>query len=209
MGQVGYAASNAFLDAFAWSRSTDPRTLTQSIDWDLWRDVGFEAESQGAHQNRRRAASGLTSRQGAEVFQHALGYGFPQVAVSQIDVRELMAASRSWETSGFRSARREEAAPSAVAVPVAASPSIVDDGAFADDVEAAIAGVWRELLGVREVAPDDNFFALGGDSLIALGLTARLHDRFRVELSPSHVYEAATVAELAGVVRGLLAPVEA
>jgi amino acid adenylation domain-containing protein len=213
MGQVGYAASNAFLDAFAWSRSADPRTLTLSIDWDLWRDVGFEAESQGAHQNRRRAASGLTSRQGAEVFQHALGYGFPQIAVSQIDVRELMAASRSWETSGFRSARREEAALSpadaAPAAPSSATTAAAADGDFADDVEAAIAAVWRELLGVREVGPQDNFFALGGDSLIALGLTARLHDRFRVELSPSHVYEAATLGELAGVVRGLLAPVEA
>ncbi len=205
MGQVGYAASNAFLDAFAWSRSADPRTLTMSIDWDLWREVGFEAESQGEYQNRRRAASGLTSRQGAEVFQHALGYGFPQLAVSQIDVRALMAASRSWETSGFRTARREEgAAPSSAGAP-AAAPAAMDE----DDVEGAIAAVWRELLGVREVAPQDNFFALGGDSLIALGLTARLHDRFRVELSPSHVYEAATLAELAGVVRGLLAPVEA
>ena len=205
MGQVGYAASNAFLDAFAWSRSADPRTLTLSIDWDLWRDVGFEAENQGEHQNRRRAASGLTSRQGAEVFQHALGYGFPQLAVSQTDLRALMAASRSWETSGFRTVRREEgAAPSSAGAPTVA-PAVTDE----DDVEGVIAAVWRELLGVREVAPQDNFFALGGDSLIALGLTARLHDRFRVELSPSHVYEAATLAELAGVVRGLLAPVEA
>jgi amino acid adenylation domain-containing protein len=200
MGQVGYAASNAFLDAFAWSRSADPRTLTVSIDWDLWREVGFEAESQGAHQNRQRAASGLTSRQGAVIFQHALGYGFPQVAVSQTDVRQLMAASRSWETSGFRAARRDEevvSTPASGATALEPSPT--------DDVEAAIAAVWRELLGVREVGPQDNFFALGGDSLIALGLTARLHDRFRVELSPSHIYEAATLAELAGVVRGLQA----
>ncbi|HEX4497933.1 MAG TPA: amino acid adenylation domain-containing protein, partial [Thermoanaerobaculia bacterium] len=199
MGQVGYAASNAFLDAFAWSRSADPRTLTMSIDWDLWREVGFEAESQGEHQNRRRAASGLTSRQGAVVFQHALGYGFPQVAVSQTDVRQLMAASRSWETSGFRAARRDEEAPIPPAAPATTETSPTDD------VEAAIAAVWRELLGVREVGPQDNFFALGGDSLIALGLTARLHDRFRVALSPGHVYAAATLAELAGVVRGLQA----
>jgi acyl transferase domain-containing protein len=206
MGQVGYAASNAFLDAFAWSRSADPRTLTLSIDWDLWREVGFEAESQSAHQNQRRAASGLTSRQGAEVFQHVLGYGFPQVAVSQIDVRTLMAASRSWETSGFRSVRREEDAASSAPAAIPAGPSTADD---LDDVEAAIAALWRELLGVHEVGPRDNFFALGGDSLIALGLTARLHDRFRVELSPGHVYEAATLAELADVVRGLRTPVEA
>jgi acyl carrier protein len=76
-----------------------------------------------------------------------------------------------------------------------------------EGVEGAIAAIWRELLGVREVGPADNFFALGGDSLIALGLTARLHDRFRVELSPTHIYDAATLGEMAGLVRRQLNPV--
>ncbi|HEY0512178.1 MAG TPA: type I polyketide synthase [Thermoanaerobaculia bacterium] len=212
IGQVGYAASNAFLDAFAWSRSGDPRTLTTAIDWDLWREVGFEAEAQGQHRNRRRSSGGLTSRQGAEAFQRILGYGFPQVAVAQIDLRELMAASRDWETSGFQ-ARRESGGGAAAAGGQARDTRDARDGRDGSDVEGgegvegAIAAIWRELLGVREVGPADNFFALGGDSLIALGLTARLHDRFRVELSPTHIYDAATLGEMAGLVRRQLNPV--
>jgi acyl carrier protein len=90
----------------------------------------------------------------------------------------------------------------------AASLSTAPDVVRPDLVEGAIAEIWRELLGVGQAGPRDNFFELGGDSLIALGLTAKLHDRFRIELSPSHVYEASTLAELAGVVRGMLARAE-
>jgi acyl transferase domain-containing protein/acyl carrier protein len=207
IGQVGYAAGNAFLDAFAWSRSADPRTLTVSIDWPLWRDVGFEAEARGEHANRQRSASGLSSRQAVEAFQRILGYGFPQIAVSHIDVRDLMAAGRSWETSGFRAIRREGRTEETAAAPAPPPSRPASPAAPMDDVEEAIAGVWRELLGIREVSAADDFFALGGDSLIALGLSARLHDRFRVELAPGDVYGAATLGELAELVRKQLATV--
>jgi yersiniabactin nonribosomal peptide synthetase len=41
--------------------------------------------------------------------------------------------------------------------------------------EEAAARIWSELLAVPEVGRDDNFFALGGDSLIATRMIARLH----------------------------------
>ncbi|ABD88577.1 non-ribosomal peptide synthetase [Rhodopseudomonas palustris] len=43
-----------------------------------------------------------------------------------------------------------------------------------EGIEAAIAGVWRELLGCKEVSRTDSFFNLGGDSLIATRLASRL-----------------------------------
>jgi acyl transferase domain-containing protein/NADPH:quinone reductase-like Zn-dependent oxidoreductase/acyl carrier protein len=43
-GQVGYCAANAFLDAFAHSKSARSSTLTSAIDWDIWKDVGMAVE---------------------------------------------------------------------------------------------------------------------------------------------------------------------
>ncbi|SFE98358.1 non-ribosomal peptide synthetase [Paracidovorax wautersii] len=43
-----------------------------------------------------------------------------------------------------------------------------------DEAEAALAALWRELLGVPQVGRRDNFFELGGDSILSLQLLARL-----------------------------------
>ncbi|WP_441247619.1 amino acid adenylation domain-containing protein [Kitasatospora sp. McL0602] len=47
-------------------------------------------------------------------------------------------------------------------------------------VEAALAQLWCELLGVERVGPDDDFFALGGNSLIAMEMLARARIMFGI-----------------------------
>ncbi|MFF8659172.1 amino acid adenylation domain-containing protein [Streptomyces huasconensis] len=77
------------------------------------------------------------------------------------------------------------------------------DGARAeqDSVEEAIAGMWAEALGVDEVATDRNFFDLGGHSLIATRVVARIRETYRVELPMRLMFEGRTVAQLAEAVR--------
>ncbi|MFF3438559.1 amino acid adenylation domain-containing protein [Streptosporangium sp. NPDC002721] len=66
-----------------------------------------------------------------------------------------------------RAAVRHLLTASAREHPVAAEPP-------AGPVESVVAGVWAELLGVRDVGRGDGFFALGGDSLIATRMIGRL-----------------------------------
>jgi hypothetical protein len=61
--------------------------------------------------------------------------------------------------------------------------------------------MWEELLGVREVGLDDDFFALGGHSLTALRLTTRLEKTFHAGLRISTVFEASTIRQLAERIR--------
>ncbi|WP_062347510.1 hybrid non-ribosomal peptide synthetase/type I polyketide synthase [Herbidospora yilanensis] len=71
------------------------------------------------------------------------------------------------------------------------------------DVEAAVAAIWAEVLGVEAVGPHDRFAALGGSSLKAMQVLAAVEDRFGVPLRPSDVRDHDTVAALAA---HLLAP---
>ena len=66
--------------------------------------------------------------------------------------------------------------------------------------EAALAEVWAEVLRVERVFADDDFFALGGQSLLAAQVTARVHDRLGVELPLRQVFEAPVLADLAAAV---------
>lgn len=62
-----------------------------------------------------------------------------------------------------------------------------------------IAAMWQDVLGVAEVGADDNFFDLGGHSLLVLPLCERLRARFgEAAVSPVDLFRYPTVAALAG-----------
>ncbi|MEU6221503.1 amino acid adenylation domain-containing protein [Streptomyces sp. NPDC047022] len=67
-------------------------------------------------------------------------------------------------------------------------------------VEMTLCALYAELLGVRTVGVDDSFFALGGDSQLAVRLAARARDA-SVVIRPRDVFAHKTVASLAEVAR--------
>ena len=67
----------------------------------------------------------------------------------------------------------------------------------ADGLEAALAAIWESILGIAPVGADDDFFDLGGDSLSAAGVYARVEEELGVALNMSTLFDAPTVARLA------------
>ncbi len=51
-----------------------------------------------------------------------------------------------------------------------------------NELEKQITEIWQEVLGIAEIGIYDNFYELGGDSLIATQLVSRLRAKFPVEL---------------------------
>ncbi|MFD4469391.1 non-ribosomal peptide synthase/polyketide synthase, partial [Rhodococcus sp. NPDC058505] len=67
-------------------------------------------------------------------------------------------------------------------------------------VERVVSAVFGEVLAVEEVGLDDDFFELGGNSLIATQVVARLGAALDTQVPVRMLFEASTVAELAGLV---------
>ncbi|MFF4241176.1 phosphopantetheine-binding protein [Actinomadura geliboluensis] len=65
---------------------------------------------------------------------------------------------------------------------------------------AEISALWAEHLDGRDVGPDDDFFALGGNSLIGIKIIERVGREYGVELSVRDFYLAQTPARVAGLV---------
>ena len=84
-----------------------------------------------------------------------------------------------------------EPAPSAVPAPRAAADR-------PDDPLAAVVRVFRDLLGVGTVGPDDDFFALGGDSLHAIGVVDALNGRLGARLTLEEFTRLRTPRAVAG-----------
>jgi FkbH-like protein len=64
-------------------------------------------------------------------------------------------------------------------------------------LEDKIAGIWSEVLAIDGIGMDQDFFELGGDSLTAAQVVARVRQAFEVHLPLDVLFEARTIAELA------------
>jgi amino acid adenylation domain-containing protein/FkbM family methyltransferase len=64
-------------------------------------------------------------------------------------------------------------------------------------LERAIAGIWSEVLGIDRVGARDNFFDLGGHSLLLARVHARLREVLKAEISIVELFRFPTVASLA------------
>lgn len=65
-------------------------------------------------------------------------------------------------------------------------------------VQSALAQVWKDVLRVDRVGRDDNFFSLGGDSIVALQVIARSR-RVGIRFTPKQLFDHPTLAQLAAV----------
>ncbi|MDR6979071.1 amino acid adenylation domain-containing protein [Streptomyces sp. 3330] len=87
------------------------------------------------------------------------------------------------------------------ALPAPEITAAADSRAPRTPVEETLCALFAELLDVRRVGIDDSFFALGGDSPLAVRLAARAREA-SVVLTPQDVFRHKTVAGLAEVARG-------
>lgn len=68
-----------------------------------------------------------------------------------------------------------------------------------NDVQAQLAAIWQEVLGVQRLGITDNFFRVGGDSIKAMQISARLK-KYRLDLKIDDLFLNPTIKELAGQV---------
>ncbi|HEU4963754.1 MAG TPA: beta-ketoacyl synthase N-terminal-like domain-containing protein [Bacilli bacterium] len=73
-----------------------------------------------------------------------------------------------------------------------------------DETEERIAAFWEEILGIDQVGMRDNFFDLGGNSLLATQLSTRLKASFEIDLPLRIIFETGTIEELSVVIEEML-----
>ncbi|MGA3265029.1 MAG: SDR family oxidoreductase, partial [Terracidiphilus sp.] len=166
----------AEIEGFAMRRIAD---YAKALENGLARDV---ARSGGEQPIEIAARHGIQPQEGARALTRILLAATPTavVAVAQ-PLEELDTRSR---TPSPRAA--------AAAAPDAAPPG--------EGVEGTLASWWQDLLGVEKVGLDDDFFALGGHSLVGVRLFVKIKKTYQVDLGLAVLFEARTVRQLADVI---------
>jgi acyl transferase domain-containing protein len=83
LGRVDYCAANAYLDAFARSRTGPRGPFVCSIIWDGWQETGMAVEA--ARRLGVKQEEGMQTAEGLEAFKRVLGSSWPEVIVSTED----------------------------------------------------------------------------------------------------------------------------
>jgi len=142
----------------------------------------------------------MTRAEAETAFASVLAAPVAQVVVSAGDLEARLA---HWARPGADAAAPNPrgGAPAAVAPETSgfhARPALPNAYvAPQTDTERLVAGIWSELLGIDAVGAEDNFFDLGGDSLIGTQVLTRLGRSFGVSLSMAALFEAQTLAAMA------------
>ena len=126
---------------------------------------------------------GIRAVEGADIVERLLASGRPRLVATSISLDDLVRLRQ----------QEDPVAP-------ADAPGPGSDVAHAASVVGAVRAMWVELLGVADIGDDDDFFDVGGHSLIAIRLMSRIHKELGVRFQLSTLFEAPTVAALAAKV---------
>jgi acyl transferase domain-containing protein/acyl carrier protein len=199
VGLTTYAAANAFLDAFVTSGQARG-TRWFSVNFDHLRTGG----NTGASGIKTVDEYALEPGESVEVFQRVVTRSSsPHVIVSATD---LTARWQRWIVhAGKQDAAQHTARPSSATL----HPRPELETAYlapGTPHEQRIAEIWQQILGIEQIGVNDNFFTLGGDSLLAVRVTSKLRKELDVDIPVSRLYEGLTVRALAAIVGELIQP---
>ena len=124
-------------------------------------------------------------------------------SLSSVSLAALLAASFSSLAAAQQSAS-PNVLPTIVISPTTLPTPEAQVASSVTPVQGALIEIWRQVLGVEQVGLHDDFFDLGGHSVLVTQITSRVRQVFEIDLTMRHLFGAPTVAALAKIVEELL-----
>jgi len=188
LGFVAYSAANIFMDAFAKTNSVP----WMSVNWDGWQFDSDKKQSTSFGATLSELA--IRPEEGVNAFQRILANCLINQLV--ISTGDLYTRLEQWVKLESKRRLDKEEPSSHYSRPHLPTPYM----APRNELEQTLANVWQNVLRLEQIGIHDDFFELGGDSLIAVQLIAKLREVVQVELSPETFLKAPTIASLADLI---------
>jgi len=198
LGFVAYTAANRFMDAFVSSRNQNESPTWLSANWDHWP----EETKQYTGLKTSIDQYTMTQPESEEAFRRAVCMAPGGQLV--ISTGDLPSRIDVWVK---RKPTLDSQSPGSIGLhprPHLQTPYVAPQ----NEIERTITDIWRQVLGIQQVGVNDNFFDLGGDSLLVTQVVGRLRNTFQLDFPLSQLFNFPTIADLARAVAQTGAEIE-
>ncbi|MCF2149902.1 acyltransferase domain-containing protein [Desmonostoc muscorum LEGE 12446] len=172
-----YSAANHFIDTLIKKHNQNNYSPWYTINWDKL-ELNFDQKQKNLKQ-LPGVELGITPTEAIEVFKRifSLEQG-TQIVVSTVDIKARQNYAFHLDyLANPKSSNQLDSSPRY------SRPQLNNSYlAPTNELEKQITQIWQEILGIAEVGICDNFYELGGDSLIATQLVSRLRAKFPIDL---------------------------
>ena len=216
-GQANYAAANAFLDALAHHRRAAGLPAL-SVNWGVWAEVGLAVQAGRSERLAGRGIEALAPAPGIEALDYVMRQAVEQAAVLNIHWPTYFKQLPAGKPSAFLGDLAQVTSSIASSDQTSGRSDIVqrlEDMAPADRYEALIDYVRQQVAvimrfdSIDAIEPQQGFFRLGMDSLMAVELRNRLQADIGSPLPPTLTFDYPTVSVLARYLTDTLFPTSA
>lgn len=210
-GQVGYVAGNEFLEAFTDFKNSQNGTYTITINWCDWLDVGMVMKALDNQCNgdqkrieaniRELSVYAISPSQGAEIFSRIMESPFPHLIISPQDLPEMIEQMNIRQNDSLDSAwmMSEMKPPETLYERPELSTKYA---APRNKIEQKLVDIFQRFFGIDQVGIYDDFFELGGNSLIAITVISIIHKELNVEVPLVEIFNKPTIWNLAEYIEG-------
>ncbi|MCX7922793.1 MAG: SDR family NAD(P)-dependent oxidoreductase [Clostridia bacterium] len=201
-GQGDYTAANSFLDAFAFFRAKSGKK-TISINWPAWKETGMAVDH--AFNDEAGVFKGMGTEQAMFAFDAILNRDNTRVitgelnyasAIISTDVRLPLKVSEELLEKIEKNKGQQQGAD--------ATYSAAEYEPPADETEEKIAEIWLRVLGpelgLSRIGVNDDFFALGGQSVLSIRLESEM-EKAGMPIESADLHKNPTVRELANFIK--------
>ncbi|PKL39679.1 MAG: hypothetical protein CVV44_05510 [Spirochaetae bacterium HGW-Spirochaetae-1] len=184
-GKVAAVGAGAFMNAYTENCSVNKKRKTICLDWGEWRYFETQLTPSGTMMTDNKKFQDYIRRQGIEphegqlVFEKALGKQSGVLVVSPVSLPDYISEIEQ-RYSGID--RDELVEPR-------------------DDIERTLVEYWKEIIGIRHLGIRQNFFDVGGHSLTAVRLFAKIKQKYSVQFPLAVLFKAPTIEACAKLIR--------
>ncbi|MGI9543938.1 MAG: SDR family NAD(P)-dependent oxidoreductase [Cyclobacteriaceae bacterium] len=190
-GQIDYVSASAFLDANSQPSATIPDCTTININWPGWKEVGILTDLPEGPWKEKAMENAITNREGLEVFERIVSSGLHHIVIYPRDFQSAYGSSLTF--TGLDAPEEE------IEVQEEMSFDSSIEGPR-NQLEEEISKIWRSRLGIKQLGIYENYYELGGNSLLGTQIIADINKSTNVSIDIKDLFAAPTVASLASLV---------